>query len=141
MKLFIDTWGWLALGDRRDPSHQRVKKFLRAFDSRGGLAYTTDYVLDETITRLFMLVPFPIAKGYVERTIWEAVATGHLRLERITPERFAKAWGLRKRYHDKPEISFTDLTSFIIMEELRIREALTADAHFEHVGLGFTRVP
>jgi len=27
------------------------------------------------------------------------------------------------------------------MEEPEIREALTADAHFEHAGLGFERVP
>ena len=26
MKLFVDTWGWLALRDRKESGHQRVKE-------------------------------------------------------------------------------------------------------------------
>ena len=58
----------------------------------------------------------------------------------LTPERFSAAWRLRLRYHDKPRISFTDLTSFVVMRELRLQRVLTGDAHFEQVGLGFVRL-
>jgi uncharacterized protein len=42
---------------------------------------------------------------------------------------------------DKPRISFTDLTTMIIMTELEVVDILTADVHFTHVGLGFRLLP
>jgi len=53
MKLFVDTWGWLTLHDRREARHQEVIQFYNHFRSQGGAVYTTDYVLDETFTILF----------------------------------------------------------------------------------------
>lgn len=47
---------------------------------------------------------------------------------------------MSRKFADKTDISFTDFTSFIIMKELRITEALTADRHFELVGLGFGKL-
>jgi predicted nucleic acid-binding protein len=53
MKLFIDTWGWLQLYDKRENQHQTVATFFEHFNTQGGTIYTTDYVLDETFTLLF----------------------------------------------------------------------------------------
>jgi predicted nucleic acid-binding protein len=75
------------------------------------------------------------------RLLLETVASGRVILERIDPERFTKACGLRERYADKPRISFTDFTSMVIMTKLGITTILTEDAHFMHVGLGLQRVP
>ena len=59
----------------------------------------------------------------------------------MTPERFEKAIAMRYRFQDKPRISFTDLTSMVVMSEQRIEEILTEDDHFLHVGMGFRKVP
>lgn len=59
----------------------------------------------------------------------------------MTRERLSRAWRLRLRYRDKPRISPTDLTSFVVMRELGLRHALTGDAHFEQVGLNFSKLP
>ena len=48
---------------------------------------------------------------------------------------------MRLRYRDKPDISFTDFTSFVVMRELGLRDVLTADAHFAQAHLGFRRLP
>ena len=45
-----------------------------------------------------------------------------------------------KKYNDKPYISFFDFTSFVVMKELGVSEVLTADRHFEDVGLGFKKL-
>jgi len=66
---------------------------------------------------------------------------GLVDIERVTPDRFKLAWRMRVRYRDKPGISFTDLTSFVVMRELGLRQVLTGDAHFEQVGMGFVRLP
>jgi len=42
---------------------------------------------------------------------------------------------------NKPDISFTDLTSFVLMQELVINKAFTGDAHFEEINLGFEILP
>lgn len=138
-RLFIDTWGWLALADSRDPAHEQAVSERRSHAGAGALV-TSDYVLDETITRLFSACPFSVAHEF-RGAILEAASGGSLQLERITPERFDAAYRLRLRYHDKPGISFTDLTSFVLMRELAIRNVLTADRHFAQVHLGFRCLP
>ena len=139
-RLFVDTWGWLVLSNARDPDFAAVVALRKRAAGRQGAWITTDYVLDETMTRLFMTAPFASANGFIEG-IFEASRLGMLDIEHVTPERFAEAWQLRIRYRDKPEFSFTDLTSFTVMRELGIRRVITGDAHFEQAGLGFSLAP
>jgi len=140
VKICIDTWGWLTLQDKREPRHQEVKNFYQDFRQRKGIAYTSDYILDKTITLLFRRLPFSVAVGFLN-DIDRAVKEKYLRLERITPERFDKAKEFRIKFHDKPRISFTDLTSMMVMVELEITEVLTEDDHFLQIGMGFKKVP
>lgn len=139
-RLFVDTWGWLVLANDRDPEHAAVKELRTAADTSIATWVTTDYVLDETITRLFAATPFTKARRFFEG-IFEASGEGLLDIEHVTPERFRSAWRLGLRYKDKPRISFTDLTSFVVMEELGILQVMTGDSHFEQVGMGFIRLP
>src|SRR5262245_48970761 len=140
MKLFIDTWGWVELRDSRGVRHQEVNRFYQDFRQRKGRVYTTDYVLSETITILFRRLPFPQADTSFQ-FIEQAIAGRFLNLELITQARFDLAVALRRKYKDKPRISFTDLTSMIVMRELGITDVLTEDDHFIQVGLGFNKVP
>jgi predicted nucleic acid-binding protein len=128
-----------VLADAKHPAHSQAVA-ERRLRSAPGRQITTDYVLDETITRLFSQAPFLLAREYT-KAIFETEAVGLLRIERITPERFEAAYRLRVRYQDKPNISFTDLTSFVVMQELGLRDVLTADAHFTQVRLGFRQRP
>ena len=138
-RLFLDTWGWLVLADAKDPAHADAVSERRRHSAPGRLV-TTDYVLDETFTRLYSRCSFAVARQFSE-AVFSAEKGTLLKIERITPERFAVAYRWRARYRDKPAISFTDLTSFVVMKELGIRNVLTADAHFTQVHLGFRRLP
>ena len=140
MKLFIDTWGWLSMRDSRESEHKAVKQFYIQHRSRMGRIYTTDYVLDETITLLFKRLPFALAAASLDK-IQEAEARGYLHVEWITARRFSQAKLWRLKYHDKPDISFTDFTSMVVMEELGIHHVLTQDAHFEYVGKNYKCKP
>jgi predicted nucleic acid-binding protein len=71
----------------------------------------------------------------------KAIKEGYVQVERVTPERFEKAKVLRLKYQDKPRISFTDLTSMVLMRELGVKDIITEDEHFEHVGMDFQLVP
>ena len=101
---------------------------------------TSDYVLDEVITALFRNVSFDSAVRFIE-SIFSKIKKGQLKLEWINKGRFESAWSLRERYQDKPDISFTDLTSFALMQELVVNKVFTGDTHFEEVNLGFKTIP
>ena len=126
--------------DAGDSSHDAVVRLRRQYEQDGLLWVTTDYVLDEAITRAFTLCPFPIAEKFWQ-SVFHARDAGFLAVQTVTPECFEKAYELRLQYRDKPRISFTDLTSFVVMKELGLHRVLTADAHFVQVGMGFERVP
>ena len=139
-RLFVDTWGWLALEDEREPSHRDVRALRAAYADRRGGWVTTRYVLDETITRLFARRPFAEAREFCSG-ILESADEGLLSLEPITRERFRRAYDMRLLLDDKPRISFTDLTSMCVMRDLGLRHVVTQDSHFLQVGLGFVTLP
>lgn len=137
MKLFVDTWGWLALADRGERQHPQVTSFYAERTRRTGLVVTSDYVLDEVLTMMYSRLPFEIATRFADSVMRSPFIT----IERISPERFQKAWELRLKFSDKPRISFTDLTSMATMNELGISDVLTADKHFAQVGMNFRLLP
>lgn len=139
-RVFVDTWGWISLFSRKERCHEQVSRLYKSIRSTSGQIVTTDYVLDEVWTMLFKRVPFSSARTAME-AVNQAAAEGYLALERISPERFEAAQRLRLTLHDKPDISFTDLTSMTVMRETSITEIITGDAHFTHVGMGFVLLP
>jgi predicted nucleic acid-binding protein len=62
-------------------------------------------------------------------------------LERVSPGRFEQAKRLRLKLQDKPLISFTDLTSAVVMQERRLRQILTEDDQLTYLGMGLQKVP
>lgn len=140
MKLFVDSWGWLVLADRKDARHPAAVDCYRGRAERRGQLVTSDYVLDETFTLLFRRRPFAEAWRFTQG-ILRSKAEKFLRIEPVTEGRFREALTLRRRFSDKPRLSFTDLTSIVIMRELRLSDVLTADAHFNQVGLDFRLLP
>ena len=134
--LVVDTWGWLTLRDRREKRHIEVKQAFDQFLRSKADIITTDFVLDETFTLLFRRLPFNEAKDSMEH-LSGSIAINEIAAVPIIPARFKAAQELRLKFKDKPQISFTDLSSMVVMRELKIRRILTEDKHFEHVGFGF----
>lgn len=136
----MDTWGWVALGHKKDSRHTEIVRHYREINRRGGRICTSDFVLDELITLLFRRENIAEALVFIEG-IFSSFKQGHLKIEKITPDHFDQAWELRRRFKEKPLISFTDLTSMVLMNELGIKNILTEDQHFFQVGMGFRKIP
>jgi predicted nucleic acid-binding protein len=137
LKLFVDTWGWLALADRGDAKHGAAAECYRERSKLSRQVVTSNFVLDELLTLLFLRLPF----GEAEKFASAVLASPGVTTEMVTRERFKAAMELRLRLADKPRISFTDLTSMVIMKEVGISEVMTADSHFLQVGMGFRALP
>lgn len=56
------------------------------------------------------------------------------KIELITPERFAKAREVFRRYNKDKIWSFTDCTSYVVMKELKIKKVFTFDKNFTEMG-------
>jgi predicted nucleic acid-binding protein len=136
VKLFVDTWGWVAVADRREPGHEAATEIFRRARGTGG-AITSNFILDETFTLLFNRRPFEEAWHFTT----DVVRSPFIDIQEVTAPRFARAIEMRKQFSDKPRISFTDLSTMAIMVELGIADILTADQHFTRVGLGFQALP
>lgn len=132
--LFVDTAGWMSCADESDPAHKRSVRARDGWLEQGGMFITTDYVADEMLTLIRLRLGHAAAEAW-----WRQVdGSARLRWEHVTPARAERARSLFFRYHDK-DFSFTDCTSFVVMRELRLREALTTDRHFAQ--MGFTLKP
>ncbi len=138
-KVFFDTWGWLAIAHRDDRRHAEATAFYREFIVGGGVPVTSDYVLAETISLLRSRTTPKGTESFIDG-ILAAQRGERVRIETVGEERWLAAWKLSKKFADKPDISFADFTSFVLMKELRITEAFTADRHYELIGMGFRKL-
>ena len=138
-RVFFDTWGWVAIAHKDDAHHERVISFYKTFLLNKGLPVTTDYVFAETITLLRARTDVKDVAVFVD-VILDLAQKGRVMLERIDEKRWERAWNLSKKYHDKPYISFIDFSSFVVMKEIGVSDVLTADKHFEDIGMGFKKL-
>lgn len=127
--IFVDTAGWMACADEGDPAHARARESRDAALERGKVLVTTDYVIDETLTLVRMRLGLAAAK-----TWWEQLeGSSRLRWEWIGMDRAERARRAFFRHRDKT-YSFTDCTSLVVMQELKLKNVLTTDRHFAQMG-------
>lgn len=127
--LFVDTSGWVASANQADLRHAEMIRARNDWMGQGGVLVTTDYIVDETLTHMRARFGLPVAEAW-----WEEIEfSERVRLEWVGSDRAAKAREMFFRHRDK-EYSFTDCTSFVVMKELKLNQALTTDKHFAQAG-------
>ncbi len=130
--LFVDTSAFIAIVNAGDSWHEKALELLGKIED-GDLKFkrivTSDYVIDETITRMRFSV------GYKEAVEWgrNILASNVVDRINVDEEIFNRAWSLFEKYDDKM-LSFTDCTSFSIMEKMGIRKVFAFDEDFDKVG-------
>lgn len=127
--VFADTSFFFALAAKRDHAHGQAKTVYSRLSRSGRRVVTTDYVIDETLTLVKMRTEAQVALALLERI----EQSDTIVVEDINAARFQAAKALFRRHADH-DYSFTDCTSFAVMRELKIMEALTTDAHFVEAG-------
>lgn len=133
-ELFVDTGAWLAFQIRDDRWHREAVETLKAGLDRGHALVTTNLVVGETYTYLRRTQGHEAAFRFVE-TLERSPRLTQVHVDEDTER---QAFALLRRYRDQA-FSFVDGTSFVVMQQRRIRRALAFDAHFATAG--FVRVP
>ncbi|SRR6266511_3862613 len=135
-EIFIDTSGFYALLVKGDDCHSRAVEFMHRASKNEQRFVTTDYVLDETAT----LLKARAKRGVVSRFFESVFASRACRMVWMDGDRFDRTRALFLKNLEN-RWSLTDCTSFVVMKELRLREALTKDQHFRAAGFVALLVP
>ena len=136
-KIFVDTGAWDALADKGDKDHTRALQFRDEIVGKCKLV-TTNYILDELYTLLLMNIGFRPTTNYKEQL--DILISEHvLDVIWIDRELAERGWGVFKQYNFDKQWSFTDCTSFVVMNEPSITKVFAFDHHFEQ--MGFRRLP
>ncbi len=124
MTVFLDTNAIAALANKRDQSHLPVVQAFQSLVARNEPIVTTNFVLDETYTLVRRRVGHAAAVAIMRRVEQSAIKVFH-----VSPVHETRAKAIFIRYGDK-HFSFTDCTSFAVIEQKRIPLVLTVDQDF-----------
>lgn len=128
-EVFLDTSILYALIDRRDAHHVSARGLVGPLVRGNRLLVTTDYIVTEAVN-----LANARAGHHVARRILDLIdQSSGIRLEWIGSLRFEASKAFFRRHGDHG-YSFTDCTSFVLMGELKLADALTTDAHFREAG-------
>ncbi len=138
LTLMVDTWAWIALYNPTDQHHEAAKLANEALLTAGYHWITTNFILDEAYTGLRRWGSAARAISF-GRQIQTVADSGALEIISITPQIEQAAWQIFERYDTVSNLSYTDCTTFVVMQQRGITVAFTQDEHF-HI-FGFTTRP
>ena len=135
--IFVDSGAWIALSNPRDQYHNAAVAVYERLVLQKASIVTTDYVIDETITRLRYDSSHPATVKFLD-FIDQVEEQNVLTVIRIDRALFQVALQLFRQY-DSVTLSFTDCTSFAVCRKNKISEAFAFDGHFSIMGIALLR--
>jgi len=123
--VFADAYYFFALLNPNDEGHRKAEEFAALVDR----IVTTEWVLLELADGLSAFAKRAVFRGYREGIVTS-------RQIECVPLDMTLHLRAIERFHARPDKtwSLTDGVSFLVMEDRGLKEALTADRHFEQAG-------
>ena len=131
--IFVDSGAWIAFFDPTDRYHNDSVVIYNDLVQQKMRLLTTDYVVDETITRLRYDVSHSVAVQFLD-LIESVEEIGVLTIAEIDKTLLQEAKRLFRQY-DTAKLSFTDCTSFAVCQKHNISETYAFDDHFAMMGI------
>lgn len=128
MSIFLDTGVLAAVKSADDKRHPRAEELMEPIlAGEFGEIYTSDYVIDETVT----LVLTRTKRLELAISVGEYVLNSpRINKLRVSEDVFNTAWEKFKSFEENP-MSFTDCTSLALMEERGIKRIASFDSGFD----------
>ena len=124
-RVLVDTSAVYALLDRSDARHGRARASLKQLQTARSEPLLTNFILAECHALSLSRLGPDVARKWLLTNVWA--------VERVTVDDEAKAKEIIGKYTDKG-FSYTDATSFAVMERLGLRTAFAFDPHFRQYG-------
>lgn len=134
MSVFVDTGVFYAHHDTDAERHDAaVTAFDDLLEGAYGKPYTSDYVLDETVTLARVRTgSFEAADTVARRILGEGSFPRVFDLLHVGPDAVREALETFRKYDDH-ELSFTDATTVALCEARDIDAVLSFDADFDGI--------
>ena len=129
----VDTGAWIALLSRADQHAAAAAERYGELSAEGARLVTTNYIVDETATRLRYGAGLDAALAY-RRMLDDSVQARRLRIAWIDETIEREAWRVLEQYRDV-SLSLTDATTAVAARRARITELFGFDRDFEALGL------
>lgn len=129
-RVFLDTGGLVAMTVSTEEKHDLACGIFTKLERNGCELYTTDHVIEETVTWLRCRGKYQVTEIF---QFLHNLYTSDLNVIEAGRDRFSNALILMHKFSDQ-FFSMTDCLSFILMKELKIRDAFTTDKHFTIAG-------
>lgn len=132
--LFLDASYVIALEIANEQNHLAASSHWQSLDRKNTRLVTTSYVFDEIVTFLNSRRLHAKAVEIGNRLL----SSSSVQFIQVNETIFLEAWEFFQKHNDK-SYSLTDCVSFVVMKQLKIKEALTFDNHF--LQAGFVKLP
>jgi predicted nucleic acid-binding protein len=131
--VLVDTGAWIALLSRGDQHAKAATARYADLSREAARLLTTNYIVDETATRLRYGAGVDAALAY-RRMLDDSVKARRLRITWIDETIEREAWRVLEQYRDVT-LSLTDATAAVTARRTRIEEIFGFDRDFEALGL------
>lgn len=125
MIVLVDSGAVLALLNRNDRWHSQAVAVLQELTAGKAVLVMTNFLVAETHALVLARLGRELAREWLLTFDWNVL--------RVAPEDESTARKIIENYRDK-DFSFTDATSFALMQRYGIRVAFTFDRHFKQFG-------
>lgn len=129
-KVFLDTGGLITLLNNDQANHQVACSVFEGFVNSGVELYTTSFVLEELVTLSRCREKVRVTEIF---EFLHNLYINDLNVIEVGRDRFSNALILMHKFKDH-FFSMTDCVSFVVMKELKIKDAFTTDKHFAIAG-------
>jgi predicted nucleic acid-binding protein len=128
-KVFLDTSYAIALSSPADEHHRRAEEIAEQLETEGARLITTRAILLEIGNALSKLRYRQAAIRLLDALEHDP----HVEIIPVSDESYRAAFELYRSRPDK-EWGLIDCLSFVVMNERKLTDALTADDHFRQAG-------
>ena len=125
-RIFVDSSYWIALRNRQDRYHADSKRIARWLIDNRFYLVVTPFIFAETHAYFSRV---PEIREMVIRDFWENPI---VKIEQPSPKDHIHAIELLHQ-RDKT-YSFADAVSFVVVDRLELRQAVSYDGHFHQFG-------
>lgn len=132
-KVFIDTSAWISYSLSKQPKHSTIEKLIKQFIKEGTTIYTSNDVIDETVTRLIYDTDIKIVQRFINLTNKGGQNNNFTQLW-VDIDIQVEAFELVQKYAEH-KISLTDATSIALMKKFSIESVISLDSDFIKVGI------